>query len=187
VLDVQKHAGDLYAHRIEITAGTLEIGARGPSCASTPTKRLTTRANHSAAHLLHAALKNVLGAAVAQKGQMVDADRMRFDFSHNAPVTEDELAAMENEVNAVIRQNIPAETKLMTPQDAIDAGAVALFGEKYGDEVRVLTLGRSLTDDKPPIRSSCAAAPTWPAPATSPCSRSCPRPASPPACAASRP
>jgi alanyl-tRNA synthetase len=85
---------------------------------------------------------------VAQKGQLVDADRMRFDFSHNAPVTEAELAAMEDEVNAVIRQNIPAETRLMTPQAAIEAGAVALFGEKYGDEVRVLTLGRSLTDAK---------------------------------------
>jgi alanyl-tRNA synthetase len=145
VLDTQKHGGDLYAHRIEITAGTLEIGARVQLRVS-PEKRLTTRANHSAAHLLHAALSHVLGAHVAQKGQMVDADRMRFDFSHNAPVTEAELAAMEDEVNAVIRQNIPAETKLMTPQDAIDAGAVALFGEKYGDEVRVLTLGRSLTD-----------------------------------------
>jgi alanyl-tRNA synthetase len=146
VLDTQKHGGDLYAHRIEITAGTLEIGARVQLRVS-PEKRLTTRANHSAAHLLHAALSHVLGAHVAQKGQMVDADRMRFDFSHNAPVTEAELAAMEDEVNAVIRQNIPAETKLMTPQDAIDAGAVALFGEKYGDEVRVLTLGRSLTDE----------------------------------------
>jgi alanyl-tRNA synthetase len=146
VLDTQKHGGDLYAHRIEITAGTLEIGTRVQLRVS-PEKRLTTRANHSAAHLLHAALSHVLGAHVAQKGQMVDADRMRFDFSHNAPVTEAELAAMENEVNAVIRQNIPAETKLMTPQDAIDAGAVALFGEKYGDEVRVLTLGRSLTDE----------------------------------------
>ncbi|QTC91538.1 alanine--tRNA ligase [Brevundimonas goettingensis] len=146
VLDTQKHGGDLYAHRIEITAGTLEIGTRVQLRVS-PEKRLTTRANHSAAHLLHAALSHVLGAHVAQKGQMVDADRMRFDFSHNAPVTEAELAAMEDEVNAVIRQNIPAETKLMTPKDAIDAGAVALFGEKYGDEVRVLTLGRSLTDE----------------------------------------
>ncbi len=147
VLDTQKHGGDLYAHRIEITGGTLEIGARVQLRVS-PEKRLTTRANHSAAHLLHAALSHVLGPHVAQKGQMVDADRMRFDFSHNAPVTEAELAAMEDEVNAVIRQNIPADTKLMTPQAAIDAGAVALFGEKYGDEVRVLTLGRSLTDAK---------------------------------------
>ncbi|MFN3930184.1 MAG: alanine--tRNA ligase [Brevundimonas sp.] len=149
VLDVQKHAGDLYAHRIEVTAGTLAIGARAQLRAGADA-RLTTRANHSAAHLLHKALANVLGGHVAQKGQMVDAERLRFDFSHNAPVTEDELARMEDEVNAIIRQNLPAETKLMAPQEAIEAGAVALFGEKYGDEVRVLTLGRSLTEtDKP--------------------------------------
>jgi len=148
VLDVLKPTGDLYAHTIEVTSGTLAIGTRVQLRAGAEA-RLTTRANHSAAHLLHAALKNVLGPHVAQKGQMVDAARMRFDFSHNAPVTEDELARMEDEVNAVIRQNLPAETKLMAPQEAIEAGAVALFGEKYGDEVRVLTLGRSLTSDKP--------------------------------------
>ncbi|WP_439475975.1 alanine--tRNA ligase [Brevundimonas sp.] len=148
VLDVQKHAGDLFAHRIEVTSGVLAIGARA-QLRSAPDARLTTRANHSAAHLLHKALANVLGGHVAQKGQMVDAERLRFDFSHNAPVTEDELARMEDEVNAVIRQNLPAETKMMAPQEAIAAGAIALFGEKYGDEVRVLTLGRSLTDDAP--------------------------------------
>ena len=147
VLDVQKHAGgDLYAHKIEIESGTLTIGARAQLRAHAE-QRLTTRANHSAAHLVHAALKNVLGPHVAQKGQLVDAERMRFDFSHNAPVTEDQLAAIETEVNAVIRQNVPVTTQLMTPQDAIDAGAVALFGEKYGDEVRVVTLGRTLTGD----------------------------------------
>ena len=150
VLDVQKHAGgDLFAHKVEITSGTLTIGAH-VQLRSTADARLTTRANHSAAHLLHKALSNVLGAHVAQKGQMVDAARMRFDFSHNAPLTEAELAALEDEVNAVIRQNLPAETRLMTPDAAIEAGAIALFGEKYGDEVRVLTLGRSLTEvDKP--------------------------------------
>ena len=87
---------------------------------------------------------------MAQKGQLVDAERARFDFSHSAPVTEDELAAIEAEVNAVIRQNVPAETQLMAPADAIEAGAIALFGEKYGDEVRVLTLGRSLVSDNAP-------------------------------------
>ncbi|MBU3973804.1 MAG: alanine--tRNA ligase, partial [Alphaproteobacteria bacterium] len=148
VLDVQKHAGDLFAHRIAVTSGTLAIGAR-VQLRVTADARLTTRANHSAAHLLHKALANVLGGHVAQKGQMVDAERLRFDFSHNAPVTEDELARMEDEVNAVIRQNLPAETKMMGPQEAIAAGAVALFGEKYGDEVRVLTLGRALTGEGP--------------------------------------
>ncbi len=111
--------------------------------------RTATRANHSATHLVHEALRRVLGPHVTQKGQMVDAERLRFDFSHNAPVTEDELARMEDEVNAVIRQNLPAETRMMAPQEAIAAGAVALFGEKYGDEVRVLTLGHSLIDDTP--------------------------------------
>ncbi|MBJ7486691.1 alanine--tRNA ligase, partial [Brevundimonas sp.] len=150
VLDVLKHAGgDLYAHKVEITSGTLTIGAR-VQLRSLADARLTTRANHSAAHLLHKALANVLGPHVAQKGQMVDAARMRFDFSHNAPLTEAEIAALEDEVNAVIRQNLPAETKLMAPEQAIEAGAVALFGEKYGDEVRVLTLGRSLTDTAKP-------------------------------------
>ncbi|HWQ87986.1 alanine--tRNA ligase [Brevundimonas sp.] len=148
VLDVQKHAGDLFAHRIEVTSGTLAIGARA-QLRSSAAARLTTRANHSAAHLLHKALANVLGGHVAQKGQMVDAERLRFDFSHNAPVTEDELARMEDEVNAVIRQNLLAETRMMAPQEAIAAGAVALFGEKYGDEVRVLTLGRALTGEGP--------------------------------------
>ncbi|MFC0634319.1 alanine--tRNA ligase [Brevundimonas balnearis] len=147
VIDVKKQAGDLHVLSAEITSGTLTMGARVAQLVDAE-KRRTTRANHSAAHLVHQALKNVLGPHVAQKGQLVDAERMRFDFSHNAPVTEDELARIEAEVNAVIRQNIPAETKLMAPQAAIEAGAVALFGEKYGDEVRVLTLGKSLTDDK---------------------------------------
>ena len=146
VIDVKKHAGDLHVHVAEITSGALTLGARATLSVDAE-KRRTTRANHSAAHLLHTALKNVLGDHVAQKGQMVDAERLRFDFSHNAPVTDDELAAMESQVNAVIRQNLPSATDLMAPDKAIEAGAVALFGEKYGDEVRVLTLGRSLTDD----------------------------------------
>ena len=149
VIDVRKHAGDLHVLVAQVNAGVLEIGARVAQLVDAD-KRMTTRANHSAAHLLHTALRNVLGPHVAQKGQLVDAERARFDFSHNAPVTEDELAAIEAEVNAVIRQNVPAETQLMAPQAAIEAGAIALFGEKYGDEVRVLTLGRSLTSDNAP-------------------------------------
>ncbi|MGQ2992232.1 alanine--tRNA ligase [Brevundimonas sp.] len=146
VIDVKKQAGDLHVLSAEITSGRLETGARVAQSVDAD-KRLTTRANHSAAHLLHTALRNVLGPQVAQKGQMVDAERARFDFSHNAPVTEAQLEAIEAEVNAVIRQNVPAETKLMAPEAAIEAGAIALFGEKYGDEVRVLTLGRALTGD----------------------------------------
>ncbi|MFN3878387.1 MAG: alanine--tRNA ligase [Brevundimonas sp.] len=146
VIDVRKHAGDLHVLVAQVTAGKLEIGTRAAQLVDAE-KRRTTRANHSAAHLLHTALKNVLGPAVAQKGQLVDAERARFDFSHSAPLTEAELSALETEVNAVIRQNVPTEMKLMAPQEAIEAGAIALFGEKYGDEVRVLTLGRALTGD----------------------------------------
>ncbi|KQZ18925.1 alanine--tRNA ligase [Caulobacter sp. Root1472] len=144
VVDTQKQAGDLHVHRVEL-AGPLKVG--DPIVASVDAaKRTTTRANHSAAHLVHAALHHVLGPHVAQKGQMVDGDRMRFDFSHGGPLTADEIERIEAEVNAVIRQNVPAQTKEMAPQEAIEAGAVALFGEKYGDSVRVLTLGESLTE-----------------------------------------
>ncbi|CAN7218427.1 alanine--tRNA ligase [Caulobacter sp. LjRoot300] len=144
VVDTQKQAGDLHVHRVEL-AGPLKVG--DPVVASVDAaKRTTTRANHSAAHLVHAALHHVLGPHVAQKGQMVDGDRMRFDFSHGGPLTADEIERIEAEVNAVIRQNVPAQTQEMAPQEAIEAGAVALFGEKYGDSVRVLTLGESLTE-----------------------------------------
>jgi alanyl-tRNA synthetase len=146
VLDVQKEAGDLYAHVVKVLEGQLDVGA-GVRLAVDPDRRARTRLNHSAAHLAHAALKHVLGPHVAQKGQLVDGDRMRFDFSHGEPLKPDEIDRIETEVNAVIRQNLPALTAEMAPQAAIDAGAVALFGEKYGDSVRVLTLGRSLAND----------------------------------------
>ncbi|HEX7761108.1 MAG TPA: alanine--tRNA ligase, partial [Caulobacteraceae bacterium] len=143
VLDVQKEAGELFAHVLKITAGKLEAGARA-RLAVDAERRARTRLNHSAAHLAHAALKHVLGPHVAQKGQLVDGERMRFDFSHGGPLTPDELDRIEAEVNAVIRQNVPADTREMAPQAAIEAGAIALFGEKYGDSVRVLTLGKAL-------------------------------------------
>jgi len=146
VLDVQKQAGDLSVHELEIVEGELAPGAR-VRLAVDPERRLTTRANHSATHLLHAALRHVLGPHVTQKGQMVDGERIRFDFSHGAPVTPEEIDRIEAEVNAVVRQNLPAETKLMKPAEAIEKGAMALFGEKYGDTVRVLTLGRALTGE----------------------------------------
>jgi alanyl-tRNA synthetase len=146
VVDTLKHAGDLSAHGLKVTAGRLSVGDR-VRLAVDPERRLRTRANHSAAHLVHAALRHVLGPHVAQKGQLVDGDRMRFDFSHGAPLTADELDRVEAEVNAVIRQNLPARTEEMAPDAAIAAGAVALFGEKYGDSVRVLTLGRALVGD----------------------------------------
>jgi alanyl-tRNA synthetase len=143
VLDAQKHAGDLFTHRLKVTQGRLIPGQR-VRLAVDPERRLRTRSNHSAAHLVHAALRHVLGPHVAQKGQLVDGERMRFDFSHSGPLTPDELDRIEAEVNAVIRQNVPADTAEMQPEAAIAAGAVALFGEKYGDSVRVLTLGQAL-------------------------------------------
>ncbi|WP_293678068.1 alanine--tRNA ligase [uncultured Phenylobacterium sp.] len=146
VTDVQKHAGDLHVHELEILEGTLKPGDR-VRLAVDAERRAATRSNHSATHLLHAALRNVLGAHVTQKGQMVDGERIRFDFSHGAPVTPDEIDRIEAEVNAVVRQNRPAETKLMAPKEAMAAGAMALFGEKYGESVRVLTLGDALSGE----------------------------------------
>ena len=143
VLDVQKEAGDLHVHVLKMLSGRLAAGTR-VRLAVDADRRARTRLNHSAAHLAHAALGHVLGSHVAQKGQLVDGDRMRFDFSHGAPLTPDEIDRIETEVNAVIRQNVPADTREMAPQAAIEAGAVALFGEKYGDSVRVLTLGKAL-------------------------------------------
>ena len=106
-------------------------------------RRAAVRANHSATHLLHAALRDRLGQHVTQKGSLVAADRLRFDYSHPSALTPADLAAIEAVVNAHIRHNALVTTRLMTPDDAIAAGAMALFGEKYGDEVRVLSMGRT--------------------------------------------
>jgi alanyl-tRNA synthetase len=143
VLDTQKQAGELFSHVLEIIEGKLGEGERAHLMVDAE-RRTRTRSNHSAAHLVHAALRHVLGPHVAQKGQMVDGDRLRFDFSHGGPLTAGELDRIETEVNAVIRQNVPASTKVMSPEAAIEAGAIALFGEKYGEAVRVLALGRAL-------------------------------------------
>ena len=148
VIDTQKLAGDLHVQVLKITRGGLRAGDR-VHLAIDPARRARTRLNHSAAHLAHAALRHVLGPHVAQKGQMVDADRMRFDFSHGAPVSAADLDSIETEVNAVIRQNLPTDTQEMAPEAAIEAGAMALFGEKYGDSVRVLTLGHALNGEGP--------------------------------------
>jgi alanyl-tRNA synthetase len=146
VLDTGKQAGDLHVHRLRIGSGRLAVGDHVHLFVDAE-RRTRTRANHSATHLLHAALRHVLGPHVAQKGQMVDGERIRFDFSHGAPLTPLEIEKIEAEVNAVVRQNIPAETRLMAPEAAIEAGAMALFGEKYGEEVRVLTLGKALSGE----------------------------------------
>ena len=122
----------------------------------------------------------------SQKGSLVAPDRLRFDFSHPKPVTPDELERIEDEVNAVIRQNSDVSTRLMPTDQAIEAGAEALFGEKYGDEVRVLTMGERSRRGQSPIPSNCAAARMCAGWAISACSRSCRKARSRPACAASR-
>ena len=148
ISDVQKRAGDLHAH-IGILSGQISLGDIATLAVDAGNRERTKR-NHSGAHLLHEALRRVLGDHVAQKGQMVDGERIRFDISHPSAISRDELARVEAEVNEVIQQNNAAQTKLMEPEAAIAAGAVALFGEKYGDEVRVLSLGEPLDDsDKP--------------------------------------
>ena len=148
ISDVQKRAGDLHAH-IGTLSGQISLGDIATLAVDAGNRERTKR-NHSGAHLLHEALRRVLGDHVAQKGQMVDGERIRFDISHPSAISRDELARVEAEVNEVIQQNNAAQTKLMEPEAAIAAGAVALFGEKYGDEVRVLSLGEPLDDsDKP--------------------------------------
>ena len=142
VTDVQKRAGDLHVHMGALT-GTIGVGDIA-HFAVDPDNRKRTMANHSATHLMHEALRRVLGPHVTQKGQMVDGERIRFDISHGAAISRAELAKVEDEVNQIILQNAAAETKLMSPDAAIEAGAMALFGEKYGDEVRVLSLGKPI-------------------------------------------
>jgi alanyl-tRNA synthetase len=135
-----KPLGRLHAHHVVVEAGALAAGDL-VHLAVDATYRDQIRANHSATHLLHAALRDRLGAHVTQKGSLVAADRLRFDFSHPSALTADDIAAIEAHVNAQIRGNVAVTTRLMTPDDAIKAGAMALFGEKYGDEVRVLAMG----------------------------------------------
>ena len=140
VRDVQKRAGDLHAHIGELVDGELALGDTVTSSVNSD-RRTRIMANHSATHLMHAALRDVLGEHVTQKGSLVEEARMRFDFSHGAPVTPAEIEAIEDQVNAVIRQNQPVGVAVTSPDKAIEAGALALFGEKYGDEVRVLSMG----------------------------------------------
>ncbi|HEY2837221.1 MAG TPA: alanine--tRNA ligase-related protein, partial [Rhizomicrobium sp.] len=145
VVDTLKKLGSMHVHVVEITRGSLSVGD-AVDLKVDRERRRATRANHSATHLLHAALKRVLGQHVSQKGSLVAPDRLRFDFSHPKPVTAEELARIEAQVNEIIRQNSDTSTRLMPTDQAIAAGAEALFGEKYGDEVRVLTMGDDLED-----------------------------------------
>jgi alanyl-tRNA synthetase len=138
--DTSKPLGKLHVLRTKITSGEVSVGDVVHQKVDSE-RRNRIRANHSATHLLHAALRNRLGTHVTQKGSLVAEDRLRFDFSHPQALTSEDIAAIEAEVNAQIRGNEPVTTRLMTPDEAISAGAMALFGEKYGDEVRVLSMG----------------------------------------------
>ena len=140
--DTSKPLGRLHAHRAQIEEGSVAVGDT-VHLAVDVERRDALRANHSATHLLHAALRNHLGGHVTQKGSMVSPDRLRFDFSHTKALTDAEIAAVEAEVNAEIRANETVGTRLMSPDEAVEAGALALFGEKYGEEVRVLSMGRA--------------------------------------------
>ncbi len=139
IADVRKKAG-LFVHQGRVEEGEI---ARGTAAELTVDhdRRSAIRANHSATHLLHEALRRALGDHVAQRGSLVAPDRLRFDFTHSKAMTPAELATVEAEVNQYVRQNTPVETRIMTPDAAQGLGARALFGEKYGDEVRVVSMG----------------------------------------------
>ena len=138
--DVKKRAGALHGHIGTIAQGTVKTGDV-VVLEIDKAQRDKTRSNHSATHLAHQALRSVLGEHVAQKGSLVSHDRFRFDFSHPSALTAEEIATIEADVNAVIRRNGAAETKIMSYDDAVESGAIALFGEKYDDDVRVLAMG----------------------------------------------
>ncbi len=140
ISDAQKPLGLLITHFGTVESGTVQVGDEVAMHVDS-VRRSALRANHSATHLMHEALRRVLGDHVSQKGSLVAADKLRFDVSHPKSITAEELATVETDVNARIRQNQPVTTRLMTPDAAIAAGAMALFGEKYGDEVRVLSMG----------------------------------------------
>src|SRR3954451_24390268 len=141
VEDTSKPIGKLHVLRTKVIAGELSVGETVHQKVDAE-RRDRVRANHSATHLLHAALRRHLGSHVTQKGSLVAPDYFRFDFSHPKALTREEIEAVEAEVNRQIRSNEPVSTRLMTPEEAISAGAMALFGEKYGDQVRVLSMGR---------------------------------------------
>jgi alanyl-tRNA synthetase len=146
VEDTSEPLGKLHVLRTKVVAGELTVGETLHQVVDAE-RRNRIRANHSATHLLHAALRHRLGTHVTQKGSLVAPDYFRFDFSHPKALTREEIEQIESDVNAQIRSNEAVTTRLMTPREAISAGAMALFGEKYGDEVRVLSMGRDADED----------------------------------------
>jgi alanyl-tRNA synthetase len=147
ITDTQKKVDGLFVHSGIVRSGTVRPGA-AVSMEVDHARRARLRANHSATHLLHEALREKLGTHIAQKGSLVAPDRLRFDFSHPKPIAPEELEAVEALANAIVFQNSPVTTRLMAVDDAIAEGAMALFGEKYGDEVRVVSMGTAIDGEK---------------------------------------
>ncbi|MCB1382961.1 MAG: alanine--tRNA ligase, partial [Notoacmeibacter sp.] len=147
IANTQKKADGLFVHSGTVRKGIAKTGAP-VELAVDHGRRTRLRSNHSATHLVHEALREVLGTHVAQKGSLVAPDRLRFDFSHPKPISADELAEIETIANEIVVQNAPVTTRLMAVDDAIAEGAMALFGEKYGDEVRVVSMGTALRGGK---------------------------------------
>jgi alanyl-tRNA synthetase len=145
VKDTRKQGEGAFAHIGVVKSGQFRLGDTVKASIDSA-RRQATALNHSATHLLHAALRQVLGEHVSQKGSLVDADRLRFDFSHFEPLTDEQLRQIEDIVNGQIRHNAEVETRIMGYDDAVEAGAMALFGEKYGDKVRVLRIGDFSTE-----------------------------------------
>src|SRR2546430_2922244 len=142
VSDTQKIQSEVFGHRGALATGRLAVGDRVAARVDAP-RRARTMRNHSATHLMHKALREVLGPHVQQKGSLVDADKTRFDFSHDKPMSDEQIRQVELRVNAEIMQNTPTRAQVMPIEDAKKSGAMMLFGEKYGDEVRVLEIGTS--------------------------------------------
>ena len=140
VTDVQKKLGDLFVHYGKVIKGSIKLNDN-VEMKINENRRNDTRAYHSATHLLHESLRRVLGTHVTQKGSLVEPSRLRFDFSHMKPISEEDIEKIETFVNTMVVKKTDVRTRLMTPDEAVENGALALFGEKYGDEVRVLSMG----------------------------------------------
>jgi alanyl-tRNA synthetase len=140
VTDVQKKLGDLFVHYGKVVSGSIKLD-QDVELKIDVNRRNDTRAYHSATHLLHESLRRVLGDHVTQKGSLVEPERLRFDFSHMKPISNEEVGKIEYYVNEMVQKKSEVKTRIMTPKEAVENGALALFGEKYGEEVRVLSMG----------------------------------------------
>jgi len=140
IIDTQKKMGDLHVHVGKVIIGSVKVG-ENVNLEINVNRRNNAKAYHSATHLLHEALRRTLGKHVSQKGSLVSPEKLRFDFSHNKPIEKDEINKIEDLVNDMVSKGSKVKTRIMTPKEAVDNGALALFGEKYGDEVRVLSMG----------------------------------------------